>query len=176
MSGAPSAWKIEQAMAAWQSTRARLLHEDPSLEGDEAALAEVLGPVDGDIDTILARVLRAKVHAESMKDAAKARRVSIAEREKRYENRETTLRGLAYAIMDTMGKRKVELGDLTANIRSGKKSVMITDIQKVPDVYVETVTERKPDKATMLADLEAGRTIDGAELSNGLDYIVIKKG
>jgi hypothetical protein len=176
MNDAPSGYRIEIAMAAWHSVRARLLDEDPSLENDEAALAELLGHVDGEVEHILARVLRAAVHAEVMEKAAAEQAKMTAARAKRYEARGDSLRGLAFAMMDAIGKRKVELPDLTASIVNGRQGVRITDEKLIPDIYVEVVTERKPDKATILSALKASVAVPGAELGNGLDYLTIKKG
>ena len=173
----PSGMRIEQAMATWMSARQRLLEDDPSLEHDEAALSEILGPVEGDVNDILARVLRAKVHAEAMAKAASEQADLIVARKRRYLARENAMKGLAFALMETLNKRKVELGDLTASIVAGRAGVFITDLAKVPDIYVEVIPEeRKPDKLVMLADLQAGKTIEGAELGNGLDYLMIRKG
>lgn len=176
MNDAPNAWRIEQAISAWQSVRTRLLTEDPSLENDEAALTELLGPVEGDVDSILTRVLRAAVHAEAMAKAADEQAKNVASRKKRYEGRGESLRGLAFALMDTLGRRKVELGDLTANITAGRQGVRITDEKLIPDIYVEVITERKPDRATILSALKAGNEVAGCELGNGMDYLTIKKG
>jgi hypothetical protein len=99
MSDAPSAYRTEQAVATWQSLRARLLAEDPELATDEAALSDLLGPEEGDVRDILARCLRAAVHAESMEDAAKARAADIAARAKRFGARADSCRGAAFALM-----------------------------------------------------------------------------
>lgn len=172
MSDAPSAYRIEAAVAVWQSMRARLLDEDPSRNEDE--LTELLGPEEGDIDEILSRVLRASVHARDMKEAADKRAKIISERKTRFERREDALRGTAFAILDALGKTKHEMPDLTASITSGKQVARITDDTKIPDVYVEIVTIRKPDRAVILADLKAGREIGGCELGNGAPSLTIR--
>jgi hypothetical protein len=172
----PSGYLIETVMATWMAARQRLLENDPTLENDEAELTEILGPVQGDADDILARVLRAKVHAESMAAAADERARLIVERKRRYLAREDAMKSLAFALMDTLGKRKVELGDLTASIVRGRIGVHISDAEKVPDIYVEVVTERKPDKATIKSAIEDGHDVPGAELRNGMDFLMIKKG
>lgn len=171
-----SGYAIEAALTAWHAARSRLLIEDPSLEQDEAALSEILGPEEGEVGDILARVLRAKVHAESMAAAAHEQAEQIVARKRRYLAREETMKGLAFALMDTLGRRKVELGDLTASIVRGRIGVHISDAEQVPDIYVEVVTERKPDKATIKSAIEAGHDVPGAELRNGMDFLMIKKG
>lgn len=173
---APSGYRVEQAMAAWMSARARMLEDDPSLERDENALAELLGAAEGDIEQILTRVIRASVHAEAMSNAASEQAKTISGRAKRYDARNESLRGLAFALMEAIGKRKFELPDMTATIVNGRQGVRITDEKLIPDIYVEVVTERKPDKATILSALKAKLDVPGCEIGNGMDYLKIAKG
>ena len=74
-----------------------------------------------------------------------------------------------------MGRKKVELADLSASIVKGRIGVHVADPEQVPDIYVEIVTERKPDKATIKSALEAGHDVPGAALKNGADYLMIKR-
>ena len=171
----PSGFRIENVMTAWLATRDSLLESDPSLEGDEAALAEILGPVQGDADDILARVLRAKVHAEAMAKAADEQADLIVARKRRYLAREEKMKTLAMTIMEVMGRKKVELADMTASIGKPRLGVHISDVEQVPDIYVEVVTERKPDKATIKSAIEAGHDVPGAELKNGAPFLMIKR-
>lgn len=174
MNDAPNAWRIEQVLSVWQSARARFLNDDPTLEHDEAALTELLGPVEGDAKELLVRVCRAAKHAEAMSKAAKETAAKTTARHKRYDARHDTLRGLAFAMMEAMGTRREEFPDLTVNISAGRQGVHISDPLKVPDIYVEIKTERVPDKATIAADLKAGREVPGAELRNGMETITIR--
>jgi hypothetical protein len=171
----PSGFRIENVMTAWLATRESLLESDPSLEHDEAALTEILGPVQGYAEDILARVLRAKVHAEAMAKAADEQADLIVARKRRYLAREEKMKALAVTIMEIMNLKKVELGDLTASVGKPRLGVHISDLEKVPDIYVEVVTERKPDKATIKSAIEAGHDVPGAELKNGAPFLTIKK-
>ena len=176
MSDAPSSWKVQNVLTAWHEARQSLLENDPSLEGDEAALAEILGDAEGDADDILARVLRAKVHAEAMAKAADEQAALMVARKRRYQAREDNMKNLAMTLMETLGRKKVELGDLTASIVKGRTGVHIPDPDLIPDIYVEIVTERKPDKATIKSVLDAGKDVPGAQLKNSPPFLMIKKG
>lgn len=171
---APSGYVVEQVMSAWQAARSRLLDEDPTLEHDEAALTEILGPKEGDVRDVLGRVLRAAVHADSMADAASERIETIQARFRRYQTRSQNLRALGFAILDALGERKCEMADLTAMVRAGREQVIITDLAAVPDIYVEEVVTRKPDKATLLSVLKSGAAIPGCEHANGLPSLTIR--
>lgn len=163
---------ILQAMSAWQSARARLLQDDPDLAGDEAALTALLGPETGDVRDILARLLRAALHAKDMAELAHEQAARIAARQKRYASRAEQLRGTAFAIMDVICERRIELPDMTATIRAGGASCTITDAAALPDEYVRI--KREPDKAAILADLKVGLVIAGAELTNAAPSIQIR--
>lgn len=172
--GAPSGYKIEQAMSAWQAARARLLEGDADLARDEAALTELLGEEEADVRTILTRLLRGAVHAEAMASAASDQMEVLKGRHARYKARGQTMRQVAFNIMDVMGEKKVELPDLTASVRKGQQSAMIVDEAAVPDIYVEIVETRKPDRATILSVLKSGGDVPGTFLSNGLPTLSIR--
>ncbi len=169
-----SGYKAEQVLSAWQSARARLLAEDPALEHDEAALVDLLGPEEGDVNDILARLVRGAVHSESMADAAAERIAAMSERLKRFKARAQTMRATAFAVMDATGLRKLELEDVTASVRNGTPSVEITDLDLVPEIYIETVVTRKPDKRTLLAAMKDGAVVPGVELTNAMPTIALR--
>lgn len=169
---APSGWRIEQAMAAWQSARARLLAEDTDLAADEAALAELLGPEEGDVRDILRRCLLAALHAASMADAAARRIEDMRGRQDRYRRRGEQARATAFAMMEALGERKVELPDCTATISAPRPGVMIVDADALPGQFVRL--KREPDKAAIGAALKAGETVAGAELANGMPSLQIR--
>ena len=171
---APSGYAIQAALSAWQSARMRLLAEDPSLEDDEAALVELLGPEEGAVEDVLARLLRGVLHAEDMCDAAKARAALIKGRADRYQHRAETMRATAFAVMDQIGLMKCELPDLTASVRSGVPKVEVVDEALLPEAFVETRTIRQVDKRTLLAALKSGAKVAGAELSNAAPSLQIK--
>jgi hypothetical protein len=162
-------------MATWAAARARLLNEDPALEHDEAALHDLLGPEEGDVRNVLARLLRGAVHAGAMAASAGEMADTIKGRQERYKRRAEAMRSTAYAILDAIGEVKVELPDLTASIRAGTTSVVITDPDAIPDIYVEVVTTRKPDKATILSVLRSGGEVPGCEKSNGIPTLSIRQ-
>lgn len=168
----PSGWKIEQAMSVWHSVRARLLNEDAGLAHDEAALSDLLGHEEGDVRDVLARVLRAAKHAESMADAAKEQIADMKGRQDRYKRRSEQLRATGFAILDAIGETRVELADLTASVRAGVPSLILSEDAVLPDEYV--LVTRAPDRAAIVAGLKQGAVIDGAVLSNGLPYLAIR--
>jgi hypothetical protein len=174
MSDAPSAFRIEQTLSAWQAARDHLLRSDESLANDEAALIDALGPEEQDVHAILARLLRATVHARDMAAAADERAKAINARRDRYRARAEHMTNAALAILQITGERRVETGDLTASIRRNPDSVVITDPDAVPDMLCRIVTTRAPDKAEIAKWLKSGADVPGATLNNGGESLQIR--
>jgi hypothetical protein len=159
-------------MAAWASARARLLSEDSALEHDQAALDELLGDAEGDVEEVLARLLRAARDAKAMAEASAGLIEDMRARKERYQRRNEAFRSTAFAILTALERNKVELPDLTASIRAGQPSVQIVDHEVIPDEYVRVT--RAPDKAAIMADLRVGVVIPGVELSNSLPTLSVR--
>lgn len=171
---APSPYKIEATLSAYQSARARLIEEDPSLEHDEAALVDLLGPEDGAVQDILARLLRGALYARDMANAADERAKATQGRRDRYKHRAETMVTAAFQIMNVTGERRVELPDLLATIRHGPQSVFVIDEDELPNAYWREETKRTPDKALIGKALKAGYEVPGATLANGAESLQIK--
>lgn len=171
---APSAWKIEQAMSAWQSARARILVEDTDLANDENALAALLGPEEGNVRDILSRLLSATQQATALAIGASEMLTNLRVRQERYDRRAETFRATIFAIMDAVGERKVEFPHGTVSIAAGRSRAIITNEATLPDHFVRVETTRTPDKAAISAALKVGEVIEGAMLSNGLPTLTIR--
>jgi hypothetical protein len=168
----PSGYRVEQAMAAWASARGRLLAEDSGLEGDEASLDELLGAAEGDVEDILARLLRAARDAKAMAEASAGLIEDMQARKARFARRTEAFRATAFAILDALGRSKVELPDLTASIRAGQPSVQITNEDEIPDLYVRV--ERHIDKAVIKSVLRSGEDVPGATLTNSPPTLTLR--
>jgi hypothetical protein len=172
MNDAPSSYRMEQAMSVLLAVRQRLLQDDPDLADDERLFADMLEGESGDAMEVLDRVLRAAVYAKTMAKAAKERAAEIGERAARYERREASLRGAAFAVLDALGLPKRELPDLTASIRAGQPAVVITDETALPEVFVRV--KREPDKTLIGAALRAGREVPGAVMNNSMPTLTVR--
>lgn len=164
--------RIEDALRAWHTRRQELLENDPELENDEASLIDLLGPELGEVDDILARLIHAAMHADTMETNARNAARNAATRAKRFADRSDKLRATAKEIMESTGLRRLELDDATVTIKAGSPSTKETDIDLVPDQYkTVTVTLRK---SIILPLLKAGERIPGVELSNSEPTLYIK--
>ena len=169
-----SAWKAERVMLAWQQARAALLAEDPSLENDEAALVDALGPEEAEVHDILARLLRGALHAVDMSNAANERAAAMRGRAERYKARAEALKTTAFSILELTGERRFELPDLVASVRTGPKSVFITSEDDLPETYWNVVTKRTPDKVLIGKALKDEHEVTGATLANGAEFLSLK--
>ncbi|MGC9272207.1 siphovirus Gp157 family protein [Acidiphilium sp.] len=162
----PSGFRLEQAMSALQSARARIEHET-----DEDILAHLF-TAEADVDSLLDGVIRAALENDALADAAKARIEDLTARRKRFEARRDALRGVSFAVMDVLGETKRVRPDYTASIGKPRAGIVITDDAAIPDEYV--VTERKIDRSKLSEDLKQGVVITGAELANGMPVLILK--
>lgn len=169
MNDAPSSWKIQQALAVWNSARSRVSDE---VGHDETELAELIGDETEDVEEVLTQLLRAARRSEAMASAVADMETDLGIRKARYKKRGVEFRATAFAIMTALERPKFELPDLTASIRAGQPGVRIIDEDAVPDIYART--ERKIDKATILSALKSGLSVEGCELSNSLPTLSLR--
>jgi hypothetical protein len=90
----------------------------------------------------------------------------------REQRAEDAMRSLIQKIMEHAGASKFMLPEATLSIGKAPRSVIITDESKLPPEFVRTKTE--PDKAKIKSALLDGEVIEGAELSNGGQTLVVR--
>lgn len=173
MAEAPSAWKIERALSAWNDARQRVQSAD--LDDDSFFLTDLLETQHHNVRDVLSGLVQAIVHCEDMAEATAKRLDELELRCKRYNKRAEALRETTLALMEAIGEKKVELADATVSVRAGRSKVVVTDETKLPAEYKRTKTETAPDKIKIGADLIEGVVIDGAMLSNPMPSLHIRK-
>lgn len=168
---APSAWRIEAALAAAEGVRRNLFEADPDLASDETLMRDLL---DGETDVfdVLRRLVVFSLEANAMADAAGRRASDLAARKARYERRRDMARGAVLGMMDALGEKALPDAEFTATIRAGALGVSITDETLLPDEYVETT--RKPKVKAIGDALKAETIVPGAELVRGMPILHIK--
>lgn len=165
---APSAFRLEQAIATLQAARARMAEAGLSPED----IAGAVGPEDGDVRDALARLLRHAVLAEATADAMTELQRRMADRKARYQRQASEARATAFAVMDALGERRVDFPDMTVSIRQGLPRAVVLDADALPDAFV--AIERKPRLSEILAALQAGDDVPGATLNNGIDTLTVR--
>lgn len=111
----------------------------------------------------------AKVRQELLRDveAVKAEVERLNRRREIIENRDRALRAYLAHHLDEAGRATVETPLFRVTITPPRRRVEIEQDAKIPDEYVTMETREKPDKAALLAALEAGEIIEGVRIAYG---------
>jgi hypothetical protein len=166
---APSAWQIEQALAAWRAAKGELLGDD--LDGDSVAMNELLDAEFEDPQILLRQVIRAAQYNEDMSEMCHQWIARGRRRQDRFDNRRRRLREIAVDLMQLLDTPKVAEFDFDASLRRGPEQVVIENFEKIPEAYIKTEVKRSVDSRALLDDLANGVVVDGASL--GIRKIVL---
>jgi len=90
------------------------------------------------------------------------------------KNAQARLKEYLLKAMKATDTKKVKSDLYSITVCSGRKSAEITNLTELPGEYVKKEIVLKPDKKALLDDLEKGKSIQGAELVTGADYLLIK--
>jgi len=167
MNDALPGWKIEQAMSAYQSARARLLAEDP-----DADIDAVLGAETDDVREILSRLLTAEQWSSAMADGAKAMIADMETRRHRFVRHKETARSVIFAVMEVLESRKEAFPHGSISISAGRPAAVIMDETALSDRFV--TIKRVPNRAEIAAALKDGEVVDGAVMSNSFPVLTIR--
>lgn len=169
-----SAWKLEQAMSLLMRERERMLAADPELAEDEAALLKLFEAERSTRNAmeIIHALTRAAMLADEMAEAARRMRANLDARRARFVRREEAYRGMILAALQALGLPNMKQPDFSVSWRPGGAAVIITDDTLLPTEYVRII--RQPDKIALKEALANGEVIDGAELGNGADVLMIR--
>lgn len=95
--------------------------------------------------------------------AIKEEENTLAERRKRLERKSERLKGILIDAMKADGNKKISSPRFEASLRNSK-STEITDMEKIPEKYINIKTERSADKKAIKEAIEAGEEIAGAQV------------
>jgi hypothetical protein len=165
----PGPSTIERVVAAWQRAQAGLAADD-NLVSDETVVTLAMSDAEQsavDVDTILRRMVRAMLYASLRETEAKELKNAMQQREQRYKARGELLRRDIFDILILTQRERFVAPEGTTSLRDLGRSVVILDLDAIPDEYVTIETVRHPDKRKMANAMEQGVVITGATLSNG---------
>lgn len=108
-------------------------------------------------------------HFERIKLAAEAR---MKQRERAVEN----LKKYMVTVMQNANIKSVKGKETlhSVSLVAGRTKVVVEDVDKLEFQYTDLVTTVKPKTDLIKTDLEAGKTVSGAHLETGSDYIMIR--
>lgn len=130
--------------------------------------------IDGetDFERVVEVITDEFLEALSMKGAIADRMESLKERSDRYGKKAETIRSLAFDLMQAADRPKVELPVATLSIRKGVDSVVIEDLDAIPQGYART--EKVALKTEIKKALAAGGAIPGARLETGTPGLSVR--
>ncbi len=157
-----------------RATIARLIEAYPDLADDEDLRADTIEG-ETDLDTILTRLFIAWRSDEEMATGTKSIIADLRERKDRLERRVDAKKALAMSLLETADLDKRQLPVATLSIRSGRESVVVDDVDQLPQGAFTLI--RKPiDAADLKKQIMAEKAGDfpGAHLEIGDDTLAAR--
>lgn len=149
----------------------KLLAVYPELADDETLR---LDTIEGETDAlrVVERALAEKLDADAMAEAVKLRVNALSERAGRFTRKAEAMKALIRDILKAGGVQKLILTEATISLTKPRNYVKILDVNALGQGYFKT--ERIADKKALLAALERGDEIPGAELALGETGLAVR--
>jgi len=175
-SPAPSAWRLQAVIAQAQATLDTLRFEHGQIIETDAELADAFADEGLEVDTVLRRLTQAALLAKANAAAADGLIDDLIARRDRFRAHEDAYRTTMLQAMEALGLRYWSCAQATLSLAAGQPKVIISDAaaDRLPDALVAIRIVRTPDKAAIRAALEAGRTVEGATLSNATPVLQVR--
>lgn len=131
-----------------------------------------LDTLDGETDAMdmLGHLICQRVEDQEMAKAMKEVAATYTARAKRFEARADACKTGIGKLLDAMDMAKVAHPLGTVSRTKARVSLTITD----PDAIPSQLCKRVPDNAAVKAQLEAGETVPGAELTTGAPGLTVR--
>lgn len=133
-----------------------------------------LDTLEGQTDAfeVLRRCVLARAEAAAQEAATKELAATYTARARRLSEKQDSLSAFIGEILDAIGETKVALDVATVSRISAKTKVKVIDEDQIPTQL--TKATYKPDLVAIKAQLEAGETVPGAELTQGNKSINVR--
>ena len=153
--------------------RDELVKTYPELAIDDSALADTLEGISSFAESVR-YVLRSIDDDKIIIDGIKAREAELAARRERHAARIEAKRAAIAQALERAGETKLVLPECTVSLGKAAPKCVITDENAIPLTYWISQPARL-DRESLLKDMKAGNTVEGAALSNGGAQLVIRK-
>lgn len=157
-----------QAMLAEVDTLTK--HYPEILEDESLRLDMFEGSTD--FNSILSYLVKQMRQAKADETSVQMLIEELAKKEMRHANKRKFFRALIQKVLEHGNIKKITLPEATVYTMSSPSKVLITDEVRLPQHLVRVVYE--PDKKAIKSELERGRDVPGAVLSNGETTVVIR--
>jgi len=134
-----------------------------------------LATVDGETNAAdaLRSICRRALEVEMFANALNGRISEMRARRARFTAEAEACRATAHDGMAALGIASLPAEDFTASVGAGPASVLITDIDALPDEFKRV--EITVDKIALGRALKAGQQIAGATRSNGASVLTLRR-
>ena len=140
---------------------------DPDLDMPAEVIADTLEGLQGTLEDKAVNVAKFFRNLESVANSIKQAEERMGQRRKTIEARATWMKTYLKSNMEACGIQKIESPWFTMAIQQNPAAVDVFDEDAIPDQFVEIVTTRKIDKASIKQAIESGAEVPGAILTRG---------
>lgn len=154
--------QLTQCVGTYQAIRERIIALEADI--DEETLADTLEGLT-DLHEVIAAVVRSALIDEAQAVGLKGHIQDLQDRMRRISDRAASRRRIARDAMLEVDLKKITAPDFTLSVRPGSPAITVIDEAAIPGTYWKP---RDPtlDRAGLLSDLKAGRSVTGAALNN----------
>lgn len=149
------------------------LKAEYGLADDDQALIDTLDGMS-DLKEMLVWAARRAKELEAQSGGLKDYIGQLRERQERIDGAAARLRErIAVAMLDA-GETSIKDASVSLSARIGPRKVVISDEAQLPAEFVRERITTSPDKDAIRTELEAGRAVAGAQLSNGQPTLTLR--
>lgn len=142
----------------------QLKRDHPALDDDMDLLRDTIAG-ETEFSAIIAKVVAEALESRFLSDGLSSYIEAMKARQSRLERKGDALRSLALDLMNTAGETKLTLPLATISVRQGPSSVVIEDLEAIPQGMFRIETTKIPLKKELKDALSAGDVVPGARLS-----------
>jgi len=143
----------------------------PELRTDEDLRLDMLEGSTNLLETI-EKSLETLQETQALSDALHQQIQALRTRKDRFDNRINFYRELIKKLMEIGDLNKLQLPAATLSLTSKPVSVVIFDETQIPDDFMRI--KKEPNKTKIKSELEAGKPVTGAALSNGGKTLTVR--
>jgi hypothetical protein len=163
---------LNLGLVGHEALRAELLQRWPELHDDPEALADTLEGLSS-LPDMIAAVLRSAIEDELLVAGLGEYIGKLKDRQKRIKSRADRKKTLALHYCQEGRLKRIPAPDFTASVGMGKGRVLIPDESALADEWFRI--KKEPDLEKIGKALHAGVDVRGAELSNPVPWISIRR-
>lgn len=145
---------------------------DPEFDLPIEAINDTLEALSGELEEKAVNVTKFLRNMEATAEAIKQAETEMAKRRKALENRVLWLKTYLKNSMENTGISKIECPYFKLSIQNNPASVNILDEEAIPEQFKEAVTTWKIDKPAIKEAIKNGKSVAGAELTNGTRLVI----